>query len=121
NRFMNLKSYYRAYKGISLDPPSLGFQSERQTGKVEEAFDALRIDIFRCRGELLEDAARIIESVLANEPIVARTRLEDEHYTALLEYPVKTINANERDGIYQTDTGPVLLQIGRASCRESVK
>src|SRR6266568_1784724 len=24
-------------------------------------------------------------------------------------YPVKTINANERDGVYQTDTGPVLL------------
>ena len=109
DRFMNLKSYDRADKGISLYPPSLGLQSERQTGKVEEAFDALRIDIFRCRGELLDDAARIIESVLANEPIVARTRLEDEHYTALLEYPVKTINANERDGVYQTDTGPVLL------------
>ena len=27
----------------------------------------------------------------------------------MVEYPVKTMNANERDMVYQTDTGPVLL------------
>ena len=44
-------------------------------------------------------------------PLVGQTELMDSRSgrTAILEYPVKTINANERDTIYQTDTGPVLL------------
>ena len=34
---------------------------------------------------------------------------ENERYLTEIEYPVKTINANERDIVYQTDTGPILL------------
>jgi len=40
---------------------------------------------------------------------VARTEIQADRYVAILEYPVKTMNANERDMIYQTDTGPILL------------
>src|SRR5689334_11134335 len=42
--FMHLKTYDLADKGVMLYPPSLGVQSERQTVKVAEAFDSLRID-----------------------------------------------------------------------------
>ena len=34
---------------------------------------------------------------------------ESDRYAAEIEYPVKTINANERDWVYQTDTGPILF------------
>ena len=37
------------------------------------------------------------------------TTIDSERYSATLEYPVKTMNANERDMIYQADTGPLLL------------
>ena len=30
-------------------------------------------------------------------------------YEVVIEHPVKTINTSEREGVYQTDTGPVLL------------
>ena len=107
--FMAFKAFDRADKGVMLYPPSLGPQPERQVIVAAEAFDNSRIDISYCEGEILESAERINQSVLDYHPLVARTELENERYSAVLTYPVKTINANERDQIYQTDTGPVLL------------
>ena len=109
DRFMNLKTFDRADKGVMFYPPSRGVQPERQTGSVAEAFDKIRIDLWRCQGEVLASAEQIVEAALENHPLVARTVIEDDRYVAVLDYPVKTINANERDNIYQTDTGPVLL------------
>lgn len=109
DRFLNLKSFDRADKGVSLYPPSLGKQSERQTGMVAEAFDNLRIDVRRGKSKALRNTDDIIEAVFEGRPVVARTEIDTEHYLAVIEYPVKTINVNERDVIYQTDTGPLLF------------
>ena len=54
-------------------------------------------------------AEEIVHATLANHPLVARTQIDSERFSVTLEYPVKTMNANERDTVYQTDTGPVLL------------
>jgi len=107
--FLSLKTFERADKKLPLYPPSLGMQPEMQIVKVAEALDSLRIDIGWCEGEVLETPKQIVETVLANVPLVARTEIQDSRYVAILEYPVKTMNANERDMIYQTDTGPILL------------
>ncbi len=48
-------------------------------------------------------------AVLANDLLVGVHRIETARYTAAIEYPVKTINANERDIVFQTDTGPILF------------
>jgi hypothetical protein len=48
-------------------------------------------------------------SDIANEALVVVSRIESDRYIAELEFPVKTMNANERDWVYQTDTGPVLF------------
>ena len=90
-------------------PPGSGKQSDRQSGKIADLFDNVRIDVVECEGEKLATADEIVHSTLANHPLVARTKIETERYSAVIEYPVKTMNANERDMIYQTDTGPVLL------------
>ena len=107
--FMVLKAYDRVDKGIMLYPPELGPQPERQIEKVSEALDSLRIDVVRTTGVLLETPQEIVEAVLGNVLLNARTQLESERYTAVIEYPVRTINANERDWVYQPDTGPVLF------------
>lgn len=107
--FMNLKTYAQAGMTVDLYPPSLGRQSDRQSGKIADPFDQVRIDVVECEGEVLASAQEIVTATLANQPLVARTELEVGRYSAVLEYPVKTMNANERDWIYQTDTGPVLL------------
>lgn len=108
-RFLTLKTYDRAGQTMQFYPPVKGTQSDRQTGGVADAFDSIRIDLWPCQGEVLETSEQIVEATLANEPLVARTVIEEGRYVATLDYPVKTMNANERDNIYQTDTGPILL------------
>jgi len=109
DQFLFLKTYDRADKGVSFYPPTLGVQPERQTGRVEEALDSLRIDVAYDTAEVLEKSAALVAAVLGNQRLVAQTKIENTQYGATLVYPIKTMNANERDDIYQTDTGPILL------------
>lgn len=108
DRFLLLKTFDRVDKGVMLYPPSLGKQPERQVGTIADAFDRVRIDLTYTRGEALDTPDQIIEAVLTNQSLVARTQIETDRYVAVLDYPVKTINANEREKVYQPDTGPVL-------------
>lgn len=105
--FLAIKSFDRVGVRVPLYPPSLGMQPERQLVRVAKAFETLRIDIAMVEGRTLVKNKEIVRAVLDNRPIVATTSLESERYTALLEYPIKTINANERDGVFQPDTGPI--------------
>lgn len=109
DQFLALKTFARAGVEVDLYPPGSGKQSDRQLGVVAEIFDELRIDVVETPGTLLASPREIISAVLENARLVARTELESDRYAAAIEYPVKTINANERDNIYQTDTGPHLF------------
>ena len=111
DQFMLLKTFAQAHMGVPFYPPSRGIQPERQVGSVAQAFDSIRLDIHRVEGKVLETAAQIVDATLDSSasPLVARNIIEKGRYLATLEYPVKTMNANERDDIYQTDTGPILL------------
>src|SRR5207248_41983 len=108
DRFLNLKTFARAGIEAELWPPGSGTQSDRQEGSIDEPFDRVHLDLVEREGEPLESSSQIVHAVLANEPLVCVTRLENDRYSAEIEYPVKTINANERDWVYQTDTGPIL-------------
>lgn len=107
--FLNIKTYARAGEGVELYPPGSGVQSERQIGRHDEAFDSVRIDVSECEATHLTSAAEIVQATLNNTVLNARTTIESERWSAVIEYPVKTMNANERDDIYQTDTGPILV------------
>jgi hypothetical protein len=106
--FMNIKTFARAGTQANFFPPGSGSQSDRQSGVIDEVFDRVHLDLVEREGEPLETPMQIVHAVLANEPLVAVNRIENERYTAEIEYPVKTINANEHAWIYQTDTGPFL-------------
>jgi len=108
-QFLFLKTFDRADKGVPFYPPSLGVQPERQTGRVEEALDSLKMNLAYGPAKVLEQPADIVAAVLSNQRLIAETRIDQPQYIATLVYPIKTINANERDDIYQTDTGPILL------------
>ena len=111
DRYLIVKTYEVANMGVPFFPPSRGMQPERQVGNVADAYENVRLDVRRVEGEILETPAQIVEATLdrSGPPLVARTVIEAGRYTAIIEYPVKTMNASERDLIYQTDTGPVLL------------
>ena len=106
---MILKAYDRVAKGVMFYPPERGPQPERQVGNITEVFDSGGYTLTYEEGALLETAPEIVESTLVGRPQVARIVLESDRYTAVIDHPVKTMNASERDDIYQTDTGPILL------------
>ena len=58
--------------------------------------------------ELTSDAA-VREATYDSVPIVAQTQVRNEAtgLQAIMEYPVKTMNTNRANDIYQVDTGPV--------------
>ncbi len=109
NAFMHLKTYAQAGEGVELFPPGSGTQSERQTGLSADAFDNVRIDVVETDGTHLENQTDVVQATLNNTRLNAVTTIENDRYKAVVEYPVRTMNANERDNVYQTDTGPVLF------------
>jgi hypothetical protein len=106
---MHLKTYAQCGMDVELFGQGGCRQSDRQHGLNRQAFDDVRIDLVERDAEELTSARTIVDATLANRPLIARTTLDSERYSAVIEYPVKTMNANERDMIYQTDTGPVLF------------
>lgn len=108
-RVLVIKTYARQGDSIPLWPAGRGAQSERQEVSLKDAYSGFSVDLTHVEAEPLPDAHAIVNAVLAAERLVARTSITEGPYTAVIEYPVKTINANERDWIYQTDTGPHLI------------
>jgi len=82
----------------------------KETGVSAERFDEIRIHLVAVEREACADNAAIVAATLANRPLVGRTELSDEHTgrRAVLEYPIKTMNVNDLQAIFQVDTGPVL-------------
>jgi hypothetical protein len=107
--FMHIKTFARAGMGSQLESPGGGEQPDRLRVPIEGTFERVHLDLVELDGEPLDGAEAIVEAVLANERLVGVHRLESDRYRVEIEYPVKTINANERDWVYQTDTGPILF------------
>ncbi|MBS10555.1 MAG: hypothetical protein CME19_02985 [Gemmatimonadetes bacterium] len=108
-QFMMIKTFERVGTRVQLYPPTLGEQSDRQVGRCADNFASVRIDLPTQEAQVLESNEQIVSAVLDNRHLVARTAYEVARYSVTLEYPIRTINANERDSAYQTDTGPLLI------------
>lgn len=106
--FLHLKTYAKCGMDVELFGHGGLRQPDRQHGLVSDAFDAVRVDLVEAPAKELATAREIVSATLENRPLAARTTFNSERYTAVVDYPVKTMNANERDQIYQTDTGPIL-------------
>jgi len=106
--FMHMKTFARAGTLAQAWPPGSGEQSDRLRVPIADTFDRVHLDLVEREGVRLTTAREIVEATLGYQPLVVVTRIQSERYTAEMEFPVKTMNANERDWVYQTDTGPVL-------------
>ena len=110
DEFLVIKSWDRNNRGVMLSPPTLGTQPERQAGKCSDAFTDMNIDLRQASGELLTTTEEIVRSVLSNRPLVSQTEFSlTDGSQVFLEYPVKVVNASEREMFYQVDTGPVVV------------
>ena len=107
--FMILKSWQRNDMKVMRHPESLGAQPERQAGLTKEAWTSLKIKVSETEAAVLNSVDEIIDATFEGMPLVSRMEYDDSSYHVRIENPVKTFNVNEREKIYQTDTGPVLL------------
>jgi hypothetical protein len=109
DQFLNIKTY--AWIGQESTVTLFGKgtpQPDRQVGITHEAYDALKIHVRETAAEFLATPEAIIAATYAHHPLTAVTEFDSARYRVTLQYPVKTFNVNERDHVYQTDTGPVL-------------
>lgn len=109
DQFLNIKTY--AWIGQETGVTLFGHnrqQPDRQVGDAHLAFDKLTIHVNEVPGELLTDPKAIIAATYAHQVLSAVTEFGNDRYRVAVHYPVKTFNVNERDDVYQTDTGPVL-------------
>ncbi len=77
------------------------------TDCYEKADFALKlVDAERCK-----DNEAAVAATLAGKILIGRTEIWDEDRTrrAVIEYPIKTMNAHEEPAYFQVDTGPILL------------
>ena len=109
DEFMHIKTFARAGTVAQAFPPGSGEQSDRLTTRIADSFDRVHLDLVERDAEPLSDGRAIVEAVLANDLLVGVHRLTGGRYDAVIEYPIRTINANERDVVFQTDTGPILV------------
>ncbi len=108
--FLILKSWDRNNKGVMRYPASLGEQPERQSGSVGDTYERVSINLRPLRAQRLDSAKAIVQATLAGDLLVGRCAFDlHDRYDIELHFPIKTMNANERDWIYQVDTGPLLF------------
>jgi hypothetical protein len=107
--FMQIKTFARAGMRAQSFPPGSGEQSDRLSVSIRDTFDKVHLDLVEYDAGHLDGSREIVRATLANEPLIGVIRIESDRYVADLEFPIKTMNANERDWVYQTDTGPVLF------------
>jgi len=79
------------------------------TGLIADRFVAVQRRVVEAPGTPLPTKQDVIEATLAGRIVIARNELRDaaSGVTAVLEYPVKTMNVNPERGLFQTDTGPL--------------
>jgi hypothetical protein len=118
DEFLILKSWAHCGIRIMRYPESLGPQPERQSGANRDAWRSFNIQVKTAPGQLLDSVESVISATRGDRPIVARTEYDDGDFRVVIDHPVKTMNYSEREEMYQTDTGPILLPDLSAERRE---
>jgi hypothetical protein len=107
--FLVLKSWARQGMDVAKHPQVSGLPLERQSGLCREAWAAFSINLQSVPGNAVRSIEDIIASTQSDRPLVARIQYDDGPWQVTIDHPVKTMNYSERDGVYQTDTGPILF------------
>jgi hypothetical protein len=86
-------------------------RDNRTVGGNKDHFLDVHFHIQMSEAEELENAEDVVKATLANRILNGRTEIADDagRYRATLEFPIKTMNVNDVVGMYQVDTGPILL------------
>lgn len=79
----------------------------RDEGLWKDRFQGVHFDFVSVEAEELDGTPAMVQASLENVPLVGRVEIGEGNLTALLEFPIKTMNANDIQPTYQVDTGPL--------------
>lgn len=96
---------------------------KNSVGRHTDFFEEIRIAPLQTQGEILETREAIIQATLANRRLNGYSEIADPtgRFQVTIDYPIKTINVNDRRNIYQVDTGPLLLPNSEAQKEYAVQ
>ncbi|MCC7083429.1 MAG: hypothetical protein IT427_00300 [Pirellulales bacterium] len=107
--FLMFKSWACNELVVDKHPDAVGVPQERQSGYCRDAWTDFGLQLRSARGRSLENVDEIIAGIRGERALVAHTEYDDGGYRVIIDHPVKTINYSERENVFQTDTGPILL------------
>ena len=83
----------------------------REEGLWEGTFSEVSQRLVQAEGRVLNSGEEIVKASMAGKPLVGRLELtsDDGALHAEIEFPIKTMNANDTHWQYQVDTGPIGL------------
>lgn len=81
----------------------------REEGLWADRFEEVRFGLVKATTEPLDAADKIVQASLSGIPLIGEVTLTGGTLSATLQFPIKTMNANDIETIYQVDTGPLPL------------
>lgn len=83
----------------------------REEGLWKGTFNDVSERLVQVDGTVLNSGEEVVRASMAGKPLVGRVELasDDGSLSAEIEFPVKTMNANDTDWKWQVDTGPIGL------------
>ncbi len=99
DEFMIIRTHYNAER----DNTTVGYNRVH--------FLDVHFNIRMKDANILKYNEEIISATFANHVLNGYTEIHDSNgkYHAMIEFPIKTMNVNNIDNMYQVDTGPILL------------
>jgi hypothetical protein len=79
----------------------------REEGLWRDRFEDVRFDLVSVEAEELDGTTAMVQRSLDNVPLAGRVEIGEGDLNAVIEFPIKTMNANDIRPIYQVDTGPL--------------
>ena len=81
----------------------------REEGLWKGTFNDVSERLVQVDGTVLNSGEEVVRASMAGKPLVGRVELasDDGSLSAEIEFPVKTMNANDIQVMYQVDTGPI--------------
>ncbi len=79
----------------------------REQGLWRDRFEDVQWFLVHSEARALATGRDVVGASLAGEPLVGLVEWTHGPYEIRLEFPIKTMNANDIDWVWQVDTGPV--------------
>ncbi|MCZ6635064.1 MAG: hypothetical protein O7G87_16830 [bacterium] len=79
----------------------------REEGLWRDRFEDVTFHLEKVEGQALASNREIVQASLDHVPLIGRVEIGEATLRAVLEFPIKTMNANDIRDVYQVDTGPL--------------